>query len=354
MVRLWHRLERLWYHRRWVRLVVLGLVLGTAVPAGQLVIVMITQGLLFDFAQHQKGNFERQTGAYLDRLSAAVLPALVRRDARELFDALDRAQGDRYAGVELRCAIVELPNGTFLASSNPRGFLVNQALHQLLRLGFSGGDGLEGRPDIDRAWLARTLRAEGFPAGRLFAEVDIADSLRVRREILLTWGVVTGCLPLAWLLAGCFVLKWMLRKDIDLFYFIGRAFDRPIQFFGKLGAGFLVLSVAIFGCALVLKDADISLPLAGAIGNAGVLFLLLGIYAAIGRSEVLFGIIIAPLKGMVLEGSRHRTAGSIAELGMWIVIGLLILSISSLSSISFLPAHPFSSTNVRALPYGQC
>src|SRR5690348_7220743 len=116
--------ERLWYCLRSVRLVVLGFVLCTAVLAGQL----ISRGLLFDFvaieppgdrslgieppafdfAQHQKGNFERQSGAYLDRLSASILPALVRRDARELFDTLDRAQGDRYPGGKLLCVIVEL------------------------------------------------------------------------------------------------------------------------------------------------------------------------------------------------------------------------------------------------------
>ena len=48
--------------------------------------------------------------------------------------------------------------------------------------------------------------------------------------------------------------------DLLIVYFIDRAFDRPIQFFGKLGLGFLLLSVAAFGWALVLKyTANISL-----------------------------------------------------------------------------------------------
>ena len=76
--------------------------------------------------------------------------------------------------------------------------------------------------------------------------------------------------------------------DLLIVYFIDRAFDRPIQFFGKLGVGFLVLSVAIFGWALVLKYAwDLSLIqtplplLAATIGLSGVLFLLLGIIAEV-------------------------------------------------------------------------
>jgi len=76
--------------------------------------------------------------------------------------------------------------------------------------------------------------------------------------------------------------------DLLIVYFIDRAFDRPIQFFGKLGVGFLVLSVAIFGWVLVLKYAwDLSLIqtplplLAATIGLSGVLFLLLGIIAEV-------------------------------------------------------------------------
>jgi dolichol-phosphate mannosyltransferase len=76
--------------------------------------------------------------------------------------------------------------------------------------------------------------------------------------------------------------------DLLIVYFIDRAFDRPIQFFGKLGLGCLLLAVAILGWAVVLKYAwevtliQTPLPLlAAAIGLSGVLFLLLGIIAEV-------------------------------------------------------------------------
>ena len=76
--------------------------------------------------------------------------------------------------------------------------------------------------------------------------------------------------------------------DLLIVYFIDRAFDRPIQFFGKLGLGFLVLAVSIFGWALALKYGSgvtlIQTPLpllAATIGLSGVLFLLLGIIAEV-------------------------------------------------------------------------
>jgi hypothetical protein len=76
--------------------------------------------------------------------------------------------------------------------------------------------------------------------------------------------------------------------DLLIVYFIDRAFDRPIQFFGKLGLGSLALAGAIFGWALILKFVwqttliQTPLPLlAATIGLSGVLFLLLGIIAEV-------------------------------------------------------------------------
>src|SRR5204863_2636982 len=71
-------------------------------------------------------------------------------------------------------------------------------------------------------------------------------------------------------------------------YFIDRAFDRPIQFFGKLALCFLGLALATFAAALAIKYTHGSsliqtpLPLlAAVIGLSGVLFLLLGIIAEV-------------------------------------------------------------------------
>ncbi|MBV9860318.1 MAG: glycosyltransferase family 2 protein [Alphaproteobacteria bacterium] len=80
------------------------------------------------------------------------------------------------------------------------------------------------------------------------------------------------------------------RVLLDLFtlYFIDRAFDRPIQFFGKFGLWFLLMSAMSFGFSLALKyGAGISLIqtplplLAATIGLSGILFLLLGIMAEV-------------------------------------------------------------------------
>ena len=145
MVRLWHIAA--WPLVVKVPVLVAGLMVTVAVTTSQVV--------LWRFAQDQKSNLGLLTGAYLDGLSAAEQPAMVHRDARELFDALDRAQGDRSAGVE---------------------------------------------PPAERY--------------RGLAEANIAVSLRIRREILLTLVLMNGCLTLAFALGGYFVLKRMLREGM--------------------------------------------------------------------------------------------------------------------------------------------
>ena len=82
----------------------------------------------------------------------------------------------------------------------------------------------------------------------------------------------------------------IIRVTLDLLilYFLDRAFDRPIQFFGKFGLIFLTSAVAFFSWALVLKYGygfsliQTPLPLlAATVGLSGILFLLLGIIAEV-------------------------------------------------------------------------
>jgi signal transduction histidine kinase len=170
----------------------------------------ISQVVLWRFVQDQESNLRLLTSAYLDGLSAAILPAIIQGDVWAVFDALDRAR-NRYAGVETRYAIVEHPNGKILAASDPIRFPVQSIVPEQLRNRSASDDGLLIEADRGRAWLTRKLVADGFLVGHLFAEIDIADLLRVRREILLTLVLVNGCLTLAFALSGYFVLKRMLE-----------------------------------------------------------------------------------------------------------------------------------------------
>jgi signal transduction histidine kinase len=189
----------------------------------------ISQVVLWRFVHDQRSNLGQLSSAYLDGLSAAVLPAIIRGDVWEAFDALDRARRTPYAGVQSRFAIVELPSGTVLAASDPLRFPVQSAVPDELRSRFPANEDFLIDAAAGRVWLARTLRTEGFSVGRLFAEIDIGDLLRDRREILVTLILLNACLTLAFAFGGYFVLKRMLQPLDVLTRYVEQVRDGRVE-----------------------------------------------------------------------------------------------------------------------------
>ena len=185
-----------------VPLLVAGLMVGIA--------VMISQVVLSRLASDQESNLRLLSDAYLDGLAAAVLQPAIRADIWETFDALDRAR-NHYSGVDARFVVVELPDDTILAASDPTRFPVRSAVPAELAQHFPPSNGLVIDNDAGRAWLARTLRVEGFSVGRILAEIDITELLRVRRQVLLTLILANAGLTVAFAAFGYLALKRMLQ-----------------------------------------------------------------------------------------------------------------------------------------------
>jgi signal transduction histidine kinase len=185
-----------------VPLLVAGLMVGIA--------VMISQVVLSRLASDQENNLRVLTDTYADGLSAAVLPPTIRADIWETFDALDRARS-HYSGVDTRFVVVELPDGTVLAASDPGRFPVRSTFPAEFAQHFLTKGGLAIDDRAGRAWLSRTLLVEGFSVGRILAEIDIAELLRVRRDVLRALVLVNGALTLVFAAIGYFALKRMLK-----------------------------------------------------------------------------------------------------------------------------------------------
>ena len=73
--------------------------------------VGISNIVLKRLSDMQEEHLRQLTAAYLDGLSTALQPFVIRRDVWETFDVLDRARA-RYAGVRAKYAIVSLPDET--------------------------------------------------------------------------------------------------------------------------------------------------------------------------------------------------------------------------------------------------
>ena len=174
------------------------------------VAVVISQSVLNRLEADQENNLRLLTSAYLDGLSAAVLPSTIHADVWEAFDALDRAR-NHYAGLKVRFAIVTLPNGNVLAASDPLKFPVQTTIPLDVERRFPTQDGLTIDNELGRAWLARSLREGGFSVGRILAEIDISELLSVRRHVLLTLIAVNAVLALGSAALGSLALRRMLK-----------------------------------------------------------------------------------------------------------------------------------------------
>jgi signal transduction histidine kinase len=179
-----------------------GLLIGVA--------LVISQVVLNRLESDQESNLRHLTSAYLDGLSTAVLRSAIHADVWETFDALDRAR-DRYAGLKVRFAIVTLPNGNVLAASDPLKFPVQTSVPTDVERRFPAQDGLIIDSASGSAWLARSLREEGYSVGRILADIDISELLRVRSQVLLTLVAVNVSLALGFAIICSFALRRMLK-----------------------------------------------------------------------------------------------------------------------------------------------
>jgi signal transduction histidine kinase len=197
-----------------VPLLVTALMIGVAGVVSKLVLLRLeaTQ------AQH----FQDLTEAYLDGLSTALLPATIRRDPWEAFDALDRSRS-RYAGVSAMRVLVLLPDEMVLAASHP------------LRHPLGAPAPIEARPGTDAAldgastWVHRPLTEGGVLVGRIAAEVDLSALLAERRETV--WALIGGNAALTLLFAGLgwLLVQRMLRPVFRLSARLARAIDGRLE-----------------------------------------------------------------------------------------------------------------------------
>lgn len=178
---------------------------------------VLSQGVLQRLSRDQERHLGELSAAYLDGLATALQPAAIRRDVWETFDALDRAQG-RYTALHPGVAMLVLPDGSILASSEPRRFVLGTALPEGLATRSAEAAG-RGAPVMDeataRATLGRDLAEGGMGLGRIVAEVDIAPLLAERAAVRRTLLLANGALTLLFAILG-FVLVRRLLQPLEI------------------------------------------------------------------------------------------------------------------------------------------
>ena len=171
---------------------------------------VITNRVVTRLEETQEKYLQQLSSAYLDGLSASLIPSVVREDVWEVFDTLDRAR-ERYRGLNVRWTIVTNGGGKILAASDPARFASQEPIDADTAQHFLDGREVAIVEELSTAFLARPLSYQDREIGKIFAEADISALLNERSEVF--WTLLLTNLVLTLLLAtvGFFAVRRMVR-----------------------------------------------------------------------------------------------------------------------------------------------
>ena len=172
--------------------------------------LIVTDRVLTRLAETQTRHLAQLSDAYLDGLSSAILPHVVREDIWEVYDALDRAR-QRYQGLDVAWTVVSDSQGRVMASSHPREFPLQARLSDQIKLSGSDSSTPEMTDAPGRAHLRRDLTYQGRILGVVHAEVRIEGLIKERWEVLRTLVMTNAFLTLALASIGYVAVLRMMR-----------------------------------------------------------------------------------------------------------------------------------------------
>lgn len=168
-----------------------------------------SERVLDRLSRTQEAFLEGIAGTYLDGLSSAILPAVMREDVWEVFDALDRSAAS-YASVSPVEAVVTDAAGRVLAATDPTRVPSYSDLPPEYSARY--GAGLVTIDETQRTGFAkRDLRYQGLPVGTIHVAFDVSPLFAERREILVTLLVTNGALAVLFALGGFMLVRRMIR-----------------------------------------------------------------------------------------------------------------------------------------------
>ncbi|RUZ86075.1 HAMP domain-containing histidine kinase, partial [Mesorhizobium sp. M7A.F.Ca.CA.001.14.1.1] len=168
----------------------------------------ISERVLDRLSRTQEGFLDGLAETYLDGLSSAVVPAVLRGDVWEVYDALDRSSSS-YEALSPIETVVTGADGRVLAATDPTRIATFSQLPEryLNRYG-------PGIVTIDGSTLTgfakRDLIYQGHPIGAIHATFDVSHLFAERREILVTLLVTNGVLAILFSLGGFLLVRRMI------------------------------------------------------------------------------------------------------------------------------------------------
>ena len=145
---------------------------------------IVSHQVLQRLSTSQTGQLSGLTSAYLDGLSAAVTPYVLRNDIWEVFDALDRSK-NRYKALRPLETIVSNTEGRIIASSDPKSLPSLSTLPQVYSKRFANRQELAIDVKTGRAYVHRDLTYQNRKIGGIFSTLDVSHLIAERRSVLM-------------------------------------------------------------------------------------------------------------------------------------------------------------------------
>ena len=168
----------------------------------------ISERVLDRLSRTQESYLDGLADTYLDGLSSSILPAVLRGDVWEVFDALDRSStaSEALAPIE---TVVTGSDGRVLAASDPGKIQT----YSVLPAEYPARYG-HGNVTIDEQRLTgfahRDLTYQGQHIGTIHATFDVSHLFAERREVLITLLVTNGIVAVLFAFGGFLLVRRMV------------------------------------------------------------------------------------------------------------------------------------------------
>lgn len=180
-----------------VPLAVAGLMIVVGVIASQRVLASLEE-------THAK-FIDDLSQSYLEGLTSALGPSVLREDSWEVFDAIERAQAS-YKVLRPTETVVTNADSRVIAASDPRRHPIGSEF-----LADGGNGRIRFGADGATATVSRELAYPGRTAGQIFASFDTSGLADDRHSLTLALLITNGFLVLALAAAGWLLTRKMMR-----------------------------------------------------------------------------------------------------------------------------------------------
>ena len=174
-----------------------------------LVGLVLSERVLSRLGDTQERHLVELSQSYLDGLSSAIIPSILREDNWEIFDAITRMQAINKS-LHPIATIVTNAEGAVIAASNPKQHAVGSIINPK-RAGSETLASFSFNAGADSASAVRVLSYPGRVAGIIYATFDTRHLAAERRDVVVALVLTNGALTILLAAAGWFLVARMMH-----------------------------------------------------------------------------------------------------------------------------------------------